>query len=138
MMSDPVTYFSRLDADECWALLSAAQVGRIAWSEGEEIIIVPVNFVVDGSVIVFHTAPGTTLARLVEPTPVSFQVDDIDTESAIGWSVLVRGRSGPAGAAPRNVSWAGGDRTVGIAMAATHIDGRVVSGTTTSEELHHD
>ena len=51
MMTEPqpVTYFSRLDADECWALISECEVGRVAWASAEGISVVPVNFrVVDG------------------------------------------------------------------------------------------
>lgn len=127
MTSDPVTYFSRLDADECWALLAGARVGRVAWHDGDGVAVVPVNFVVDGSVLVFHTAPGSALSRLIEPTQVSFQVDDIDAESAIGWSVLARGLSGAAGAGSVSSSWLD-ERTVGIAVSVSRIDGRVVSG----------
>ena len=93
MTREPVTYFSRLDADECWALLADAEVGRIAWLGPDGISIVPVNFRTSGGVIVFHTAPGTMLSALTEPTEVSFQVDEIDKETAIGWTVLARGTS---------------------------------------------
>ena len=40
----PVTYFSRLDADECWALLADAEIGRIAWLGDDGISILPINF----------------------------------------------------------------------------------------------
>ena len=62
----PVTYFSRLDADECWALLADAEVGRIAWLGPDGINIVPVNFRTREGAIVFHTAHGTMLAALID------------------------------------------------------------------------
>lgn len=134
-MTEPVTYFTRLSAEECWALLSETTVGRIAWQDAQGIAVVPVNYTSDGGRIVFHTAPTTSLAALTNPTPVAFEVDLIDEETAVGWSVLVRGTSGPVEAAA--MSWLD-DRTVGIAIAASNIDGRVLSGTTRSEESNHD
>ncbi|HJE51462.1 MAG TPA: pyridoxamine 5'-phosphate oxidase family protein [Tessaracoccus flavescens] len=127
--SDPVTYFSRLEPEECWALLSEAQVGRIAWHDGAGISVVPVNFRVYDGTVVFHTSATSTLARLVDGHDVSFQVEDIDHETAVGWSVLIRGRSAAADESIPSVSWLAGDRPVGIAVESTRIDGRVVSGT---------
>ena len=40
-------------------------------------------------------APGTVLAGLLTPQPVGFEIDDLDGETQTGWSVLVRGTSGP-------------------------------------------
>ncbi|HMS37097.1 MAG TPA: pyridoxamine 5'-phosphate oxidase family protein [Arachnia sp.] len=137
MTREPVTYFSRLDADECWALLADAEVGRIAWLGPDGINIVPVNYRTREGVIVFHTAPGTMLATLLDATDVSFQVDEIDKESAIGWTVLARGATAPADAAAKSISWVEGDRTVGIAIEVSVLAGRVVSGTK-SEEHRND
>ena len=128
----PVTYFSRLDADECWALVSEAVVGRIAWTSPEGISVVPVNFRVVEGVIVFHTTQESFLAGLTVPTEVAFQVDEIDQETATGWSVLVRGVSGPADTAVSSISWLEGGLTVGLAITASTIAGRVVSGTVKS------
>lgn len=130
-MTDPhqVTYFSRLDHDECWALLSEAEVGRIAWQGRDGIVVVPVNYQVSERTIVFHTTPGSALAQLAGGVSVSFQVDEIDPESAIGWSVLLYGTGEPADPALVTKSWLDGERSVGVAVAASGIDGRVVSGT---------
>lgn len=135
-MLEPVTYFSRLAADECWALLAESTVGRVAWQAGDGLIVVPVNFTVDGRSVVFHTAPGTVLASLTQLTEVAFEADRIDEETAVGWSVLIRGTTGPVEA--DSVSWLADDRTVGISITATSIDGRVLSGTVRSEEPRHD
>ena len=131
MTTDPQagTYFSRLDADECWALVSDAVVGRVAWSSPEGISVVPVNFRVVEGVIVFHTTHESFLAGLAAPTEVAFQVDEIDQETATGWSVLVRGISGPGGAAVSSISWLEGGLAGGLAITASTIAGRVVSGT---------
>jgi len=122
----PVSYFTRLDAEECWALLAEGDVGRIAWIAPDGISVVPVNYHLVERSIVFHTSEESFLARLAERTEVAFQVDEIDPETATGWSVLVRGESGPADRQVSSVSWL--DGTVGLAITAASIAGRVVSG----------
>lgn len=130
MTTDPadVNYFTRLDADECWALLAEADVGRVAWVAADGISVVPVNFRVVERTIVFHTSEESFLALLAEPTEVAFQVDEIDGETATGWSVLVRGRSGLAGPGAVSTSWLDGREDLGLAITRTTIAGRVVSG----------
>lgn len=131
MMTEPqpVTYFSRLDADECWALIAECEVGRVAWASSEGISVVPVNFRVVDGVIVFHTTPESFLAALEQSTDVAFQVDEIDPETATGWTVLVRGTSGPADGGVTSISWLEGGLALGLAITASSIAGRVVSGT---------
>ena len=131
MMTEPqpVTYFSRLDADECWALISECEVGRVAWASAEGISVVPVNFRVVDGVIVFRTTPESFLAALEQSTDVAFQVDEIDPETATGWTVLVRGTSGPADDGVTSISWLEGGLALGLAITASTIAGRVVSGT---------
>jgi len=132
MTSDPgseVTYFSRLEADECWALLAEAEMGRIAWRGDDGIVVFPVNFRLDGHTVVFQTTDGGALSRLTEPTEVAFQADEIDAEAAVGWTVLVQGttRSGEAEKAG-HISWLDGERPVWVAITAGAVSGRVMSG----------
>ena len=133
MTSEPgqgVTYFSRLDAEECWALLAEAEVGRLAWHGADGIVVVPVNYRVSDSRIVFQTADGSSLSRLAEPTEVAFEVDDIDGEAIIGWSVLVQGTTSRVEAdADKPISWLDGERSVWIAVTPGAVSGRVMSGT---------
>jgi uncharacterized protein len=82
---------SVLSEGECLALLQSANVGRVAVSRAMGApLVVPVNFVLDGRVIVFRTAVGTKLFSL-RTSPISFQVDQIDRFRRTGWSVLVEG-----------------------------------------------
>lgn len=107
-MTDPqqVTYFSRLDQDECWALLGETEVGRIAWQGNAGIVVVPVNYQLSDRTIVFHTAPDSALAKLADGRDLSFQVDEIDRDSAIGWSVLVHAPPArPTPRSPTRVGW---------------------------------
>lgn len=126
-MSEPVDYFSRLSAEECWSLLSGAEVGRVAWHSEEGVTVIPVNFSVADSVITFRTREGAKLAQLTQPTEVAFEVDEIDLETAIGWSVLARGTTAAVAGTP-SVSGLAGDRPVGIALTVRTISGRVLSG----------
>lgn len=129
--ADDVKYFTSLAEHECVDLLKGGEVGRVAWKGQDGINVYPVNYRMRDDAIIFHTAPGSALSSLTEPTDVAFQVDDIDAEAAIGWSVLARGRTrGVEGETPR--SWAPGT-DVGVAITITWTGGRVVSGTKPEE-----
>ena len=80
-----------IDVEECFDLLSRCTVGRVAVNvDNLGPLVVPVNFVLDGEVVVFRTDAGTKLTLLAKG-PVSFQVDGIDHMHQVGWRVLVRG-----------------------------------------------
>jgi len=87
--SDAVTF--SLDEDECWRLLSGAEVGRLAISIANRPDIFPVNFVLDDRTIVFRTDEGTKLAAAVLTPSVAFETDGVDGGKA--WSVVVTGRA---------------------------------------------
>ncbi len=130
MTTDPVdvNYFTSLDAEECWALLAEAEVGRVAWVADDGLSVVPVNFRVIGRAVVFHTSEKSFLSALLSPTSVAFQADEIDPETATGWSVLIRGRSGPHDGTAASISWLDSGQTLAVAITETTIAGRVVSG----------
>ncbi|MEK6206643.1 MAG: pyridoxamine 5'-phosphate oxidase family protein [Chloroflexota bacterium] len=79
-----------LNENQCLALLNSHDMGRIAFAHQGRIEIFPVNYGVDGAVIVFRTSPGTKL-EAVPKSAVAFEVDGWDSESCIGWSVVARG-----------------------------------------------
>lgn len=83
-----------LSPAECRTLLHghAARVGRVAVA-GPRPLILPVNYVLDGSDIVFGTVPGSRLAAAVDGEFVAFEVDDLDARARAGWSVLLRGKA---------------------------------------------
>lgn len=81
-----------LTENECLALLRSRTVGRIAFGLGGEIEIFPVNYGMEGLIIVIRTSPGTKLDA-VPHTAVAFEVDSWDAESGIGWSVVAKGRA---------------------------------------------
>ena len=81
-----------LSSQECLRLLGTQQVGRLAVLAGQHPMVVPVNYAIDGDVVVFRSAPGTKL-RAAQDRNVAFEVDEIDLEKRQGWSVLVTGQA---------------------------------------------
>jgi nitroimidazol reductase NimA-like FMN-containing flavoprotein (pyridoxamine 5'-phosphate oxidase superfamily) len=79
-----------LNEDQCLALLRSHNVGRIAFGFEGRIEIFPVNYGIEGVVIVIRTSPGTKLEGAPK-SAVAFEVDGWDAESGIGWSVVARG-----------------------------------------------
>jgi len=80
-----------LPHEECLRRLRQAQVGRIAFIDQGEPVILPVNNRVDGDAVVFRTAPGAKLFAADTELPVAFEVDNFDADRRAGWSVVVRG-----------------------------------------------
>src|SRR5262245_8822040 len=88
---DARTGLIELSEEECWQLLRAANVGRIAVRVGPTPDVFPVNYRVRGAEIVIRTEAGTKLAAATLMGAVAFEVDEIDTAGRGGWSVVVKG-----------------------------------------------
>jgi uncharacterized protein len=80
-----------LPFSECLRRLSEVPLGRLGLHSRGEILMLPVNHVIDGTSIAFRTDWGSKLEALSEGTPVSFEADAYDAASRAGWSVLVKG-----------------------------------------------
>lgn len=80
-----------LDVDTCLGLLSRHHFGRVAVTDENGPVILPVNYLVDRGSVVFRTAQGTKLDAAVRVDRVAFEVDEIDEAARTGWSVVVRG-----------------------------------------------
>jgi uncharacterized protein len=80
-----------LHLGECFLLLGSVPLGRIGFVAGGEVVILPVNFVVDGQDVVFRTAEGSKLSAVEVGHYVGFEADSYDTDSRTGWSVVVNG-----------------------------------------------
>ena len=81
-----------LTRGECFELLGTLTVGRIAINRGGDAapLVMPVNYAMDGEVVVFRTGIGTKLAHVCNGR-VSFEVDFIDLFHHTGWSVVIEG-----------------------------------------------
>jgi nitroimidazol reductase NimA-like FMN-containing flavoprotein (pyridoxamine 5'-phosphate oxidase superfamily) len=80
-----------LPFDTCLALLASVPVGRIGLFAGGELVILPVNHLVDGQDVVFRTAAGSKLSAAENGDLVAFEADSYDDLDRSGWSVVVNG-----------------------------------------------
>jgi len=118
---------------QCRDLIASRDIGRIAFSIGDELEIFPVNYAADGSVIVFRTAVDGKLRNAVMRR-VAFEVDGWDPDTGVGWSVVVKGTAqevthgiDPFAAALRErpvYPLAPGEREEWIAVYPSEVSGR--------------
>lgn len=128
-----------LTREECLIRLGRGGVGRVAVSVGALPAILPVNYaMVDGDVV-FCTGAGTKLEAALTSAVVAFEVDDTESMSHCGWSVLVVGVAhiveDPStlvrdGKAPALSPWAGGDRDRFVRIETAVITGRQLADRT--------
>ena len=133
----PAVTITELDRAECERLLASHQVGRLAVLNDGKLHIVPVNYATPGGgVIVFRTDPGTILTE-ASLRDVAFEVDEIDAEARLGWSVAVHGFGWDIADAidPESVrlrtlplaTWAPGDRQQWFKIIPAKVTGRRLS-----------
>lgn len=119
-----------LSDEECWQRLREAPYGRVALAVAGEVDIFPVNHKLDGSSIVFRTAPGTKLLELTIRDHVAFQVDGFTEREA--FSVVAKGtarefdRQGEVAAAERLgiEPWAPEQKDRWVRIDVTELHGR--------------
>lgn len=124
-----------LDEGECLALLASQQVGRLAFVAERAVVVVPVNFRLDGNRPVFRVEKGGTIETVVSDAAVGFQVDSINERTRSGWSVLVQGTAetiSDAGEVARLRGlevdpWAQGERTGYVRVEIAAISGRRIT-----------
>ncbi|QIK73405.1 pyridoxamine 5'-phosphate oxidase family protein [Propioniciclava coleopterorum] len=123
-------YFVTIDADECLRLLGEGTIGRVAWVSSRGLQVLPVSYTLVGDAVVFTVAEGTILGELSRPTKVAFEVDDLDTQTATGWSVLAQGETTPFAGdkeALKSLPWVPGHQDIPIAVELSFLAGRSVS-----------
>ncbi len=84
-----------LPFDVCLRLLGSVPVGRVGFVADGEVLVLPVNHVLDGHDVVFRTGHGSKLSAAGGGRPVTFEADDYDERTRSGWSVLVNGEAEP-------------------------------------------
>ncbi len=87
------TWLELLAVEECWRLVEAEEIGRVAVLVDGIPEIYPVNHAVDDHSIIFRRDPGSELRGIVRSPMVCFEVDAIDPATQRGWSVMVKGRA---------------------------------------------
>lgn len=85
---------AELSEAECRELLERhrPRLGRLSFVDNGWPLILPVNFVADGRVLWFRSAPGGKLMAALRIQQVTFQLDHVETTWEQGWSVLAFGR----------------------------------------------
>lgn len=128
-----------LPVDQCRRLLASVPVGRVGFIADGELVILPVNHVVDGHDVVFRTAWGLKLAATEGQNLVTFEADHYNEQARSGWSVVVTGRAEVVEAeadvqrlARRGLHpWAtAGQRPFWIRIRPTSVSGRQIPATT--------
>ena len=76
---------------DCLRLLGSVPVGRVGFFADGEIVILPVNHLVDGQDVIFRTGTGSKLSTLGNKNLVGFEADSYDARAHSGWSVVVSG-----------------------------------------------
>jgi nitroimidazol reductase NimA-like FMN-containing flavoprotein (pyridoxamine 5'-phosphate oxidase superfamily) len=122
-----------LTRDDCLERLEQSSVGRIAVTHRALPVIVPVNYALAGSRILFRTERDGMLAHACTGNVVAFEVDEVSTSGRSGWSVLVVGTATllEGSAAVRAVesglvAAAGGGRDQFVAISIGQLCGRVI------------
>ena len=124
-LSSPAAIVFELSRQECLDLLATHSVGRLAWNRPRAPPwVTPVNYRVYGEEIGFKL----DLEREAEvplQSEVSFEVDWIDREHRMGWSVLVQGMAHKSTHAENSAaSWTPGGSQVLMRLAAARVNGR--------------
>src|ERR1700691_6079401 len=83
-----------LPVPECLRLLALVakedHIGWLAVIEGESPLVTPLNFTFHDHGVLIRIGPGR-LSELVPGSLVAFEVDRLEPDRGVAWSVLVRG-----------------------------------------------
>ncbi|MEW2360209.1 pyridoxamine 5'-phosphate oxidase family protein [Spirillospora sp. NPDC029432] len=120
-----------LGIEECRALLAAAPLGRVVFTDRALPAVQPVGYAFAGGHVIIRTYATSRLATALRDAVVAFEIDDYDAAARSGWSVVVVGTAravtDPADLAGLRAlplhPWAPGEREHYI-----RIDPRIVSG----------
>jgi nitroimidazol reductase NimA-like FMN-containing flavoprotein (pyridoxamine 5'-phosphate oxidase superfamily) len=121
---------------ECHDLLGAVSLGRVVFTDRALPAIQPVTFTLCGSDVIIRTFAGSKLAAAARNAVVAFEVDEFDSTTHAGWSVVIVGHARViAGdgelARLRRLPlrpWSAGEGDFYIAITPEMISGRRVPG----------
>ena len=126
---------TELSYDECRSLLESGEMGRVAVSTPLGPRIIPVNYTIAESSVIFRTTPYSVLGTYARNTNLAFEVDHVESDHH-GWSVVAVGRANMV----ENLDelreiraewdpkpWAGGKRSMYFRMPWHELTGRRLS-----------
>jgi nitroimidazol reductase NimA-like FMN-containing flavoprotein (pyridoxamine 5'-phosphate oxidase superfamily) len=127
------TWLEVISPAGCDRHLRTEQVGRVALMvDDDHPEIFPVNYAVDAAGdLFFRTDAGTKLDAVAKAPTIALEIDGIDDERHVGWSVLVVGQARHLGL-PDDIAnarallqpWSVGDKTEVVRLRPTKISGR--------------
>lgn len=127
------TGLGAMTEEECWAHLGESTIGRVGVVAGQEPLVLPVNYAVDGRRLVFRTGAGTKFHAVVHDAVLALEIDGVDERYHLGWSVLAVGRSAEV-VDPDELArlveevplrpWAGGDKSHWVTITPSRVTGR--------------
>lgn len=82
-----------LTREGCLRRLAGSEIGRVVFNREAMPAIQPVTFALNGYEIIFRAAKGAKLAAALRGSVAAFEVDEIDSCTRTGWSVVCIGRS---------------------------------------------
>jgi nitroimidazol reductase NimA-like FMN-containing flavoprotein (pyridoxamine 5'-phosphate oxidase superfamily) len=82
-----------LPFDVCLGLLASVPIGRVGFHADGEVVVLPVNHVVDGQDVIFRTAYGSKAAAAGGQDRAAFEADHYNEQTRSGWSVVLTGRA---------------------------------------------
>lgn len=139
---------AELSTAECMVLLGAQVIGRLGVVVDGYPLIFPVNYRLDGEVVVIRTDLGQKLAA-AQGRNVTFEVDSFDPSQLSGWSVMVLGiaeevttrrdaetRERAVRIAP--APWPAGDRPYVLRIIPRAVTGRRIQQTVMNEARGFD
>jgi uncharacterized protein len=133
-----------LSAPECERLLRGGAIGRVALSTPEGPQIVPVRYAVFEDTIVIRTSAYSALGTYGRNAMLAFEVDHLDQDRRIGWSVVARGRSwgetdatevARIRAGTGALSRSGGNRNVYLRIRWNKLSGRALAPSGTAAPI---
>lgn len=82
-----------LGVHDCWRYLRSTSLCRIAFTRGDGVEILPVNYVPSNGTLLIRTGPGTKMYAVAGRKAVSLEADGLNQYGTIAWSVVVKGHA---------------------------------------------
>jgi len=79
-----------LGRDECLTRMATQRLGRLGVVVDGVPLVLPMQFAMEGETVVLQTNQGAKTLN-APLTSVSFEVDHVDWDKGVGWSVLLQG-----------------------------------------------
>jgi hypothetical protein len=84
-------HLRELDTTDCWELVRAHEVGRVAFVDDRGPMVVPITFTCGTGSVLFRVAAYSEVGRHLAGARVALEVDDFDPFTRSGWNVVLRG-----------------------------------------------